>query len=238
MSVHSTDKNWGTTNIQSPKKQGLFNSSRHEKQQNQSVSASINNISRQNASYKQLVDEHTNSMSHAVASDKEYEPASVVLGHTAASSGAAEATSIPTNSESIDKSLADILKDGEWNGENKGKDWIYVEPKKKYRFLGKKGNAITGPNVNFKANDVKVPLFIYNVSKEVTVCDIKQYIASKTNAQVLIEKIDMKVQKSYDAYKVFVPSRNLDLFLQENFWPEGITYCRFIHFRQNKTGKR
>ncbi|KAI5642838.1 hypothetical protein NE865_05136 [Phthorimaea operculella] len=168
MSVHSTDKNWETSKIQSPRKQGPLNSSCHQNQQNLGNNASLNNISRETTFNKQLIDAPTKSMSHAAQSDNDHGPASV-MGHTAAPSGPVAAAAAMPSCESIDKSLADIIKDGNWKEENNGNDWTFVEPKKKkYRFLGRKGNAVTGPNVNFKANDVKVPLFIYNVSKEVT----------------------------------------------------------------------
>lgn len=72
---------------------------------------------------------------------------------------------------------------------------------------------------------------IYNVAKEVSLCDIQNYIASKTDIMVQLEKMNMKVPKLYDAYKILVPKNKLKTFLNDDFWPEGVAYRRFVNFR-------
>lgn len=43
----------------------------------------------------------------------------------------------------------------------------------------------------------------------------------------------MKKQKRYDAYKIFVPQPKLQTFLQDDLWPEGIQFRRFVYFNRN-----
>ncbi|KAF9799367.1 hypothetical protein SFRURICE_015012 [Spodoptera frugiperda] len=43
--------------------------------------------------------------------------------------------------------------------------------------------------------------------------------------------MNMKVPKLYDAYKILVPKNKLKTFLNDDFWPEGVAYRRFVNFR-------
>lgn len=70
---------------------------------------------------------------------------------------------------------------------------------------------------NFKAADIAIPIYIYNVSKETTLCDITNYIEKRAHLKVTMEKINMTLTKEYDAYKVFLPRHKLGLFLNDNF---------------------
>lgn len=42
--------------------------------------------------------------------------------------------------------------------------------------------------------------------------------------------INMKKVKKYNAYKLYVSRSKLNLFLDDNFWPNGITFRRFVRF--------
>lgn len=66
-------------------------------------------------------------------------------------------------------------------------------------------------------------------------CDIETYIKDKTNLNVNLEKINMKLPKDYDVYKVFVPKSKTEVFLEDDFWPEGVAYRRFVDFYQDTT---
>lgn len=133
------------------------------------------------------------------------------------------------------KLLSKIVQEGEWKPEVPNDEWIRVQRKKlRNRFTGSRGKADVGSNNNFKAADVKIPLFIYNVSKETSMCDIENYIRKKSNMTVVVQKVDMKMTKDYNSYKVFVPKDNLKLFLSDDFWPNGVAYRRFFDFSRNK----
>lgn len=156
-------------------------------------------------------------------------------------------TAVPAN---ISRNAADInlptrsfvqvaREAGVWKEPNKTNEWTEVQRKRyRNRFIGKKGSAVTTSDSKFKAADLKVPLFINNVDKGTSPTDIADYIKEKTQVPVSLEKIEMKQQKLYDAYKIFVPKHKIDLFLEDQMWPEGVTFRRFIDFsykyRSNK----
>ncbi|KAL4718508.1 hypothetical protein ACJJTC_010669, partial [Scirpophaga incertulas] len=112
--------------------------------------------------------------------------------------------------------------------------YILVQKRRlRNRFLGKTGNAVVDTSSNFKAADIKVPIYIYNVSKETTVCDIKQYIKTKTNLDINLEKMNMRMKKDYNAFKILVPKIKVDMFLSDSFWPDGVNYRRFVEFNRS-----
>ncbi|XP_061705662.1 uncharacterized protein LOC133516659 [Cydia pomonella] len=137
-----------------------------------------------------------------------------------------------------DKSFATIAREGEWKAEEASEEWITIQRKKlRNRFVGNKGIATVDPNSNFKAADIKVPIYIYNVSKEATEAEILRFIKSKINVTVSLQKMNMKKMKDYDAYKVFVPKHKADIFLKEDFWPDGVIYRRYVDFSRNNNNK-
>lgn len=69
------------------------------------------------------------------------------------------------------------------------------------------------------------------------VCDITKYVTSKSNLNVTVEMMKMRLEKEYNSFKMFVPKDNIDLFMDADFWPIGIAYRRFVEFR-NKTDIR
>lgn len=133
------------------------------------------------------------------------------------------------------KTLADIVRGGNWKSEQPSEDWILVQKKKlKNRFAGNRGTAISDASSKFKAAEVKCPLYIYNVAKGVSEADICSYIQNKTHLDVTVKRMDMKLMKDYESYKVFVPETKIDIFMQDDFWPEGIAFRRFIKFSHRK----
>ncbi|CAB3246166.1 unnamed protein product [Arctia plantaginis] len=115
-------------------------------------------------------------------------------------------------------------------------EWTLVQKKRRLRnrFVGSTGKAILDLNSNFKAADIKVPIYVYNVSKETTESDIKAYLLQKTNLDIKIDKINMKLSKDYNGYIAFVPKQKLELFLKDDFWPEGILYRRYFDFKRKQ----
>ncbi|CAG9560090.1 unnamed protein product [Danaus chrysippus] len=135
------------------------------------------------------------------------------------------------------KTIAEIVREGKWNKQKQDDEWIRVQRKRtRNRFMGHRGKAILEPGNKFKAAEIKIPIYIYNVSKEVSVCDIHAYIKTKTTLDVDIEKITMKIKKDYESYKIFIPKHKLELFMSDEFWPEGVAYRRFFDFKQRVNG--
>lgn len=71
-------------------------------------------------------------------------------------------------------------------------EWQIVQSKtaktKRYKLLGQKDRASIAPDSKFRAADIKVPLFISNVSKDTCEQDIISYIRDKTNEIVTLKR--------------------------------------------------
>lgn len=121
---------------------------------------------------------------------------------------------------------------------NNDSEWQVVRSKssKRYKLIGQKGCASTTPEGKFRAADIKVPLLISNVSNETSESDIINYIKDKLNESVSLKAINMKKPKKYNAFKLYVSRSKLDLFLDDQFWPNGITFRRFVHFMYKTSG--
>lgn len=111
--------------------------------------------------------------------------------------------------------------------------WIKVQHRKtrNYRLQGKKGQAVTESDDNFKAAERKIPIFITNVHKNTSEMDIVNYIEKKTQERVFLEKISIRRQCEYNAYKFLVFINKLPLYLDEKIWPQGIVFRKFVNFR-------
>lgn len=137
---------------------------------------------------------------------------------------------------STPKSLAEIAQ-GEWKPQKQDEVWTLVQRKKlRNRFVGQRGNAILDAEEKFKAAEITTPIYIYNVAKEVSTTDILNYVKKKSNLCVNVEQTRMKLDKNYNAFKIFVPKQKMEVFLRSDFWPEGIAYRRFFQFPQRKSG--
>lgn len=66
------------------------------------------------------------------------------------------------------------------------------------------------------------------MSKDTSETDICEYIETKTQETVKLERITMKKEKPFNSYKLFVSKSKIDVFLNDNFWPDGITFRRFV----------
>lgn len=139
---------------------------------------------------------------------------------------------------SLNKSYSQVARDGSEFNNKTDEQWIMVQKKRhKNRFVGTQGQSKDSTG-NFKAADVKIPLFINNVDKKSSATDITDYIMKKTNVLVNLVEIKMKRPKPYNAYKVFVPKHKIQMFLDENMWPEGINFRRFIYFNERRSPNR
>lgn len=107
------------------------------------------------------------------------------------------------------------------------------QKKPKYRYLGEKGKAETSTS-SFKAAEKMTPIFITNVHNDTVESDIVDYIKSKTQVTVSLEKINTKKILNHKAYKFFVPETKVTEFLDENIWPDGIIFRRFVHYKNRR----
>ncbi|XP_063392561.1 uncharacterized protein LOC134678047 [Cydia fagiglandana] len=133
--------------------------------------------------------------------------------------------------------FADVVKNGTWEENKPDAEWMLVQRKKlRNQFIGNTGKA--SPSEKFKAAITKVPLFISNVHRDTTSEDIAEYIRNKTSEVVKLEKVVMKRDKGYDAYKFFVNKTKLNVFLNDTLWPDGIKFRRYVYFKSSNPNSR
>lgn len=144
-----------------------------------------------------------------------------------------DSTSLTSKNISVKTFSSVLQQEGEWKvTSQQDKGWTQVQRNRfKNRFIGSKGTAATSTNCKFRAADIKVPLYVYNIDKSVLPNDIEEYIESKTRVNVTAEKMEVRKEKSYLAYKIYVPQQKLSIFLDGGLWPEGISFRRFIEFK-------
>lgn len=131
------------------------------------------------------------------------------------------------------KSLASVVREGEWKSQPRTDDWIRVQRRKhRNRFIGQRGKANLDPESRFRAAETMIPLYVYNVAKDLSEEDICNYIKKKSTLEVKVVKMNMKIEKDYDSYKISVPKHKIEIFMSNDFWPDGIAYRRFIDFRK------
>ncbi|XP_052755599.1 uncharacterized protein LOC128201762 [Galleria mellonella] len=120
-----------------------------------------------------------------------------------------------------DKSMAGIVKE-KWKPEKTPEKWVQVQRKKhRNRIESIRGKAKINPKDRFKPADLKIPLFVSNVHKDTSEEDIMDYILLKTRETVFLQKIKMKTERGYNAYKIMVAKHKLNLFLNDEIWPDA-----------------
>ncbi|CAH1643526.1 unnamed protein product [Spodoptera littoralis] len=73
-------------------------------------------------------------------------------GHTAV-------TNVSNTAQEKKKSMADIVRDGEWKTPKVDKEWNLVQNKRlRNRFAANRGRAILRPEASFKAADISIPI--------------------------------------------------------------------------------
>ncbi|KAI5644509.1 hypothetical protein NE865_03398 [Phthorimaea operculella] len=112
-------------------------------------------------------------------------------------------------------------------------EWKTVQRKRyRNRFIGEKGTCTETAGSFKAASSSKLPFFINNVHKDTCENDIVSYVRNRIGVTVTLCKIKSKQPKEYNSYKMFIPKDKLDLFLDCNLWPDGITFRRFVEFRE------
>uniref|UniRef100_A0A2H1X0S8 SFRICE_041602 n=1 Tax=Spodoptera frugiperda TaxID=7108 RepID=A0A2H1X0S8_SPOFR len=130
-------------------------------------------------------------------------------------------------------SMAEVVRHGrEWRVGQPDLEWKEVQRRRhKNRQEGVKGKAAIRPDDKFKPAEIKLSLFLSNVHKDTSEKDIVDYIFAKTKESVSIQKIKMKIEKPYNAYKLIVNKDALSMFLSTEVWPDGVTCRRFRPYR-------
>lgn len=134
------------------------------------------------------------------------------------------------------KTFSESVKDkGEWKEQDVTDEWKTKQRKRlRNRLIGIEGKANVQPNEKFRAAKITDALFINNVDKDTTEKDILDYIKQKTNVlDITLKKIQMQKIRPYNAYKIFVPHTKTQMFLNDDLWPEGITFRRFVYFNRD-----
>lgn len=119
-------------------------------------------------------------------------------------------------------------------------EWTVVRKKgrkSKNRVEGKTGCCVVNPEEMFRAAERHIPLFITNVHKNTSESDITRYICKMTKETVKLEKISIRRECDYKAYKFFVAQNKLSMFLDEKIWPQGIIFRRFINFKLKRNSE-
>ncbi|XP_045503894.1 uncharacterized protein LOC123700667 [Colias croceus] len=145
----------------------------------------------------------------------------------------------PRMSKPKQKTFADVMISNDYTKQREG-EWIKVsyKNKPKNRFFASKGKGDSNIGGSFKAADIKIPFYIYNVDKAAEVDDIEKYIFDKTMVRVELSKITMKNNKQYQAFKFDIPRSKLSLFMDENIWPMGVAFRRYVYFKSKEPALR
>lgn len=142
-----------------------------------------------------------------------------------------QAASTPSGNKTFARVLgADRI----WEKEKQDEKWITVQRKRlRNRFSATQGKAVINVEDKFRAAETKISLFVNNVSLDTSEGDISQYIFDRTQIKVVLSKISSKTPRQYNSYRIEVPKTKLSLFLDDSFWPEGITFRKFVVFKPN-----
>lgn len=174
--------------------------------------------------YRSLVHAHTDSAAQTT-------PVSLAVNSTMLENDSV----LARNDACKQQTLADIVKKGDWKENKHEEQWIMVQRSRtRNRFAGRTGKAASNSVGKFKAADIMIPVFISNVNKNTTERDICEYIQQRTNEVVKLEKVNMKSERQYNAFKLFIPKHKLGTFLDDKFWPTGIMFRKFINFKKGK----
>lgn len=137
----------------------------------------------------------------------------------------------------ISQSYASVV--AQQNNDENNDLFTLVQSKKKRnnKFKGSIGSVVVESTEKFRSADRKTPMFITNVDKATLESDITDYILKKTGENVNLERINIKRQCEHNAYKFIVSQSKLHMYLNDNLWPEGIIFRRFVHYRPKRNNE-
>ncbi|KAF9802925.1 hypothetical protein SFRURICE_015522 [Spodoptera frugiperda] len=89
------------------------------------------------------------------------------------------------------------------------------------------GTAQPGPNILLRPAVPTTQLYVSRLHHTTTVEQIVEYVRSKTNWTLRVEKLESRHNTNFKSFMVRVPTHHFETFLKEEFWPKGVVYRRF-----------
>lgn len=78
-------------------------------------------------------------------------------------------------------------------------------------------------------------IYVSRLMKSTTVEDMQAYVKSMGEECLDIQVLNQKYETTFNSFKIIVPRSKLSIFLNNNFWPEGVKY-RIFKERNVKKG--
>ncbi|XP_045774235.1 uncharacterized protein LOC123873434 [Maniola jurtina] len=75
--------------------------------------------------------------------------------------------------------------------------------------------------------DTQCSIYISRAQKSVSVDNILEHIADMGEECISVEQLKQRNETSFNSFKVTIPTRKLDIFLDGKFWPAGLVYRRY-----------
>lgn len=107
--------------------------------------------------------------------------------------------------------------------------FVKVERKKKRKppCRNQCGTAPTGPNILLRPAIPSTQLYVSRLHHSTSAAQIVEYIRSKTNFTLRVERLESRHNTNFKSFMVRVPSHHIETFLEEKFWPKGVVFRRF-----------
>ncbi|KAF9815189.1 hypothetical protein SFRURICE_006753, partial [Spodoptera frugiperda] len=99
-----------------------------------------------------------------------------------------------------------------------------VERRKKKPPLRYRTNWTQHPAASWRPT---TQLYVSRLHHTTTVEQIVEYVRSKTNWTLRVEKLESRHNTNFKSFMVRVPTHHFETFLKEEFWPKGVVYRRF-----------
>lgn len=111
------------------------------------------------------------------------------------------------------------------NDDRNEASFITVERKKRKRIYNMIGTAKYSNKLQIA--DLTSSIYISRLNKTTNLDDVKDYLKEKGEECSKIELLTQKHETDFCSYKLTVPRRKLDIFLSNDFWPEGVKFRMF-----------
>ncbi|CAH0591585.1 unnamed protein product [Chrysodeixis includens] len=70
-------------------------------------------------------------------------------------------------------------------------------------------------------------LYVSRLHHTTTVEQVVEYVRSKTNWTLRVERLESHHNTNFKSFMVRVPTHHVETFLKEEFWPKGVVYRKF-----------
>lgn len=82
-------------------------------------------------------------------------------------------------------------------------------------------------NSKLQVAELPVSIYVSRLSKATTAKNIKEHIVDMGEVCLDVQLLAQKNETSFNSFKVIIPKNKINVFLANNFWPEGIKYRLF-----------